>query len=270
MSKDTSERVRLQAIIGLIHFNSPKAVKALLATIELPMDYYIDYALKESFKQLELVWLDMFKSDKNFLADDSAKARYLLLSIPQTLHDPGPGFFKDDPDWEKYARNPLSRKDFDELANVPAVTTFLENQKRSSELSEGQNHLDKGKTIIHLSTLPAKMLFDKQTIKVTAGSDVVLLFDNPDGMAHNVVIIKPGSIDKVGHAAEEMAKTKNGYEKNFVPDLPEVLFATPLVNAGNKFRLEFKAPGQPGDYPFICSFPGHWQVMKGIIKVIKP
>jgi azurin len=114
------------------------------------------------------------------------------------------------------------------------------------------------------------MLFDKQTIKVTAGSDVVLLFDNPDGMAHNVVIIKPGSIDKVGHAAEEMAKTKNGYEKNFVPDLPEVLFATPLVNAGNKFRLEFKAPGQPGDYPFICSFPGHWQVMKGIIKVIKP
>lgn len=270
MSKDTSERVRLQAIIGLSHFNSPKAVKALLAITDLPMDYYIDYALKESLKQLEPVWLGMFKKDKNFLADDSAKANYLLLSIPQTLHDPGPGFFRDDPDWEKYARNPLSQKDFAELADVPAITTFLKNQKTAPELSESQNPLDKGKTIIHLSTLPAKMLFDKQAITVTAGASVVLMFDNPDAIAHNVVIIKPGSIDKVGYAAEEMAKAKDGYEKNFVPDLPEVLFATPLVNAGNKFRLEFKAPSQPGDYPFICSFPGHWLVMKGIIKVVKP
>lgn len=269
MSKDTSERVRLQAIIGLSHFNSPKAVKALLDVTGLPMDYYIDYALKESLKQLEPVWLGMFKKDKNFLAGDSAKARYLLLSIPLTLHDPGPGFFKDDPDWQQYAREPLSQKDFDAMADAPAIRTFLKNQESQPVLSVSQESSDKGKTIIHLSTLPAKMLFDKQTLSVTAGSDVVLLFDNPDAMAHNVVIIKPGSVDKVGHAAESMAKTKDGYEKNFVPDLPEVLFATPLVNAGNKFRLEFQAPTQPGDYPFICSFPGHWQVMRGIIKVVK-
>ncbi|WP_460640012.1 plastocyanin/azurin family copper-binding protein [Larkinella harenae] len=45
------------------------------------------------------------------------------------------------------------------------------------------------------------------------------------------------------------------------------MFATPLVNSGKNFRLEFKAPTQPGDYPFLCSFPGHWRVMQGILRV---
>jgi azurin len=49
--------------------------------------------------------------------------------------------------------------------------------------------------------------------------------------------------------------------------MSEVLFATPLVNAGKTFRLDFKAPDTPGEYPFICTFPGHWRIMKGVIKV---
>jgi azurin len=46
-----------------------------------------------------------------------------------------------------------------------------------------------------------------------------------------------------------------------------VLFATPLVNGGTTFQLDFKAPDKPGEYAFICSFPGHWRMMKGILKV---
>jgi azurin len=86
-------------------------------------------------------------------------------------------------------------------------------------------------------------------------------------MAHNVVIVTAGSDEKVGKAADEMASLKDGYERNFVPKLPEVLFATPLVNGGETFQLDFKAPDKPGAYPFICSFPGHWRMMKGILKV---
>ena len=41
-----------------------------------------------------------------------------------------------------------------------------------------------------------------------------------------------------------------------------------VFNAGESFQLNFKAPSEPGDYPFICSFPGHWRMMKGILKVI--
>ena len=131
--------------------------------------------------------------------------------------------------------------------------------------------LDNTGTIeIKITTLPAKMLFDKNTITIPSGRAITLVFDNPDQMPHNVVIMKPGAYEKVGKAADAMVGLKDGFEKNFVPSIPEVLFATPLVNTGKSFRLNFKAPDTPGDYPFICSFPGHWRLMKGIFRVIEP
>ena len=31
--------------------------------------------------------------------------------------------------------------------------------------------------------------------------------------------------------------------------------------------LRFMAPTEPGEYPYICSFPGHWTIMKGVMVV---
>jgi azurin len=31
--------------------------------------------------------------------------------------------------------------------------------------------------------------------------------------------------------------------------------------------LRFTAPKKPGDYPYICTFPGHWIIMKGVMVV---
>jgi glucose/arabinose dehydrogenase/azurin len=123
---------------------------------------------------------------------------------------------------------------------------------------------------IKLVAIEAKMAFDKKALSVPAGRAVTLVFENPDLMPHNVVIVKPGSAEKVGEAADAMASLKDGFEKNFVPATPDVLFATPLVNSGKSFRLDFKAPSEPGEYPFICSFPGHWRVMQGILTVTDP
>lgn len=120
---------------------------------------------------------------------------------------------------------------------------------------------------IKLIAIEAKMAFDKKALNVPAGRAVTLVFENPDLMPHNVVIVKPGTAEKVGEAADAMATLKDGFEKNFIPSTPDVLFATPLVNPGKTFRLDFKAPTEPGDYPFICSFPGHWRVMQGILTV---
>lgn len=122
---------------------------------------------------------------------------------------------------------------------------------------------------VQVSTLPSKMLFDKQVIVIPAGRPVVITFNNPDEMPHNFVIIKGGAIEKVGKAADAMGAGKEGFEKNFVPDLPEVLYSTPLVNPGDDATLEFTAPAVAGEYAFICSFPGHWQMMRGVLKVVK-
>jgi azurin len=49
--------------------------------------------------------------------------------------------------------------------------------------------------------------------------------------------------------------------------MPEVLFYTPLINPDGRFNLKFKVPSIKGKYPFICSFPGHWRIMQGVMEV---
>jgi len=88
-------------------------------------------------------------------------------------------------------------------------------------------------------------------------------------MQHNFVIVKPKMLSKVGQAGDKMIKDAKGSEKNFVPTMSEVLFSSTLVNPGQSFKLTFKAPSVVGDYPYLCSFPGHWTLMNGIMKVTK-
>ena len=120
---------------------------------------------------------------------------------------------------------------------------------------------------VTIAAVPSKMIFDKDTIAIPAGKEITLIFENPDEMPHNLLILSPGSFEKVGKAADEMMSKPDGFEKHFVPDMPEVLFATPLINRHETFVLKFTAPEEPGEYPFICSFPGHWRMMKGIVNV---
>lgn len=274
MSQDPALRVRLEAIAALSHFKSEASVKALLATTELPVDDYIDYALQESFKHLKPVWMEMFQKDKDFLADDPEKANRLLQPLASEISLDVPGFLKEDPLWPKYAVQPLSQEDYKTLEEATAVSKFRISQGKLTDSNKGgsipaTSGSKKEEIVVHLAAVPGKMLFDKNTITIPAGKSISLIFENRDQMPHNVVIIKPGSNEKVGKAADDMASLKDGYEKNFVPNMPEILFATPLVNADKTFQLDFTAPDAPGEYPFICSFPGHWRMMKGIIKVVK-
>jgi azurin len=66
-----------------------------------------------------------------------------------------------------------------------------------------------------------------------------------------------------------LAQDPNGADRNYIPRMPEVLQATPLVNPNEKVTLTFTAPDKPGEYPYICTFPGHWRIMQGVMKVVK-
>ena len=274
MARDPAPRVRLEAIVALSHFEDESSVSALLETTELPTDYYIDYALEESFKHLKPVWMEMFKKDREFLAHEPEKANRLLYPLAsQDALNAEEYFVKDDPLWHAFSYRALSEKDYEELLDVTAVNNFRLNYKAPADVHQPPSNEKTGSQkangiVIHLAALSGIMLFDKTIVTIPAGKEISLVFENSDQMAHNVLIIKPGSDEIVGKAADAMAALKDGYERNFVPDLPEVLFATPLVNGGESFQLNFKAPSEPGDYPFICSFPGHWRMMKGILKVL--
>ena len=267
MSKDPSPKVRLQAIVSLSHFKNEASVMALLAASEMPMDDYIEYALKESFKHLQPIWTNIFKKDKNFLSAAPKKVDLLLQPLSSSKVLKMPGYFKDDPAAAKYTRKPFSEQDYNDLADVKAVVDFRKRQTEKSAAVITDKGPDRSRTVINLSTISSKMAFDKTVINISAGSLVTLFFSNPDEMPHNVVIVKPGTSELVGNASDAMASLKDGYEKNFVPAIPEVLYATPLVTTGTTFRFDFKAPDKPGEYPFICTFPGHWRMMKGVIRV---
>jgi azurin len=126
--------------------------------------------------------------------------------------------------------------------------------------------LDADKVIV-LKTIPNKMEYDLKTLEVEAGQTVAIIFENVDFMQHNLLIAKPGTLETVGAAADKMAADANGAEKNYIPDVPELLYSTRLVNPGEKVVLTFTAPSEPGDYPYLCTFPGHWRIMNGILKV---
>lgn len=143
---------------------------------------------------------------------------------------------------------------------------FVDNNIRkaeSTELSSTSSHA----TVIKLKVIKNEMKYDLKEFSVEAGKEVEIVFENPDFMQHNLLITQIGALETVGKAADKLALDPKGAEKNYVPDLPEVLFATKLVNPQQTVTLKFVAPSKPGDYPFVCTFPGHWSLMNGVMKV---
>ncbi len=108
--------------------------------------------------------------------------------------------------------------------------------------------------------------YDKTNITVKAGAKLKLTFNNTDDMPHNVVITTPGSVDEVGVAALNMGLS--GERLHYVPQSSKVLFYTGLLQPGKAETIYFTAPSVPGNYPFVCTYPGHYLVMRGTIKVV--
>lgn len=107
-----------------------------------------------------------------------------------------------------------------------------------------------------------QLLFDKTSFTVKAGEKVKLTFNNTSAMQHNWVLVKPGTAEKV--AQDSIAA---GLAKGWLALGPNVLAHTKLVDAKKSDTIEFVAPSKPGDYPFICTFPGHAMTMKGVLTV---
>jgi azurin len=120
---------------------------------------------------------------------------------------------------------------------------------------------------VTLSVIPGQMKFDQTTIAARAGQRVEIAFKNIDDMPHNVVIFRRGSMAAYEKELFGSMNEPNAQLRGFVPDSPNVLFASQLMNAGESTVLAFDAPGEPGEYPFVCSFPGHWVSMRGVLKV---
>ena len=126
-----------------------------------------------------------------------------------------------------------------------------------------------GVNVLRLGTLHEQMFFDKIQLVAEAGKPVELVFQNSDAMQHNWVLVAVGAVDEIGLATEKMPPQPDAQGRLYVPASPKVLQATKMLNPNDTLRLRFNAPSEPGDYPYLCTYPGHWQRMRGVLKVVK-
>jgi putative heme-binding domain-containing protein len=125
-----------------------------------------------------------------------------------------------------------------------------------------------GVSVFVLRAIPEQMLYDKTLIVVEAGKPVEIVLINDDTMPHNLVITAPGALEEIGNAAEKMSLAPDAQGRVYVPDSPKVLHATRMVESGRQVKLSFTAPTTPGDYPYVCTYPGHWRRMTGTLAVV--
>jgi uncharacterized protein len=121
--------------------------------------------------------------------------------------------------------------------------------------------------VLTLGVLPDVMKYDRAELTVKAGVSAKLVFKNADHMPHNALILRPGTTEAVGTLADTMLADPQALAKNYTPASADVLFTVPLVNPGETAELVFTAPAQPGRYPILCTFPGHWRLMQATLVV---
>ena len=145
-----------------------------------------------------------------------------------------------------------------DMSTMPEVVSA----KRVNKMPESWN--GKADITLTLGTLPG-LKFDKDKMQVKAGAKVKLVFNNNDDMLHNLVIVKPNTVNEIGQAALNLGL--KGPEMAYVPASDNVLYHTGLMQPESSESIYFTAPTEKGDYTFVCTFPGHYTVMQGVLRV---
>ena len=127
---------------------------------------------------------------------------------------------------------------------------------------------------IVITTMEAKMMYDKASFSVKPNAKIKLVLKNLDSLPHNLIICTPGK-KKGGDKGKEVIDAvlklgDKGVEQNWEPKgHPRILKSSGMVQPKEATTIFFKAPGKEGNYPYICTFPGHYQLMNGMMKVSK-
>lgn len=111
------------------------------------------------------------------------------------------------------------------------------------------------------------MEYEQKEITVHPGQTVRLTFQNTatnPAMSHNIVVLAMNaSVNDVGQAAMSAADT------DYIPAGfdDQILAHTVMAAPGETVTVEFTAPAE-GEYTYICTFPGHYMMMQGTMRVV--
>ncbi|WP_437231098.1 DUF6797 domain-containing protein [Planctomicrobium sp. SH661] len=109
--------------------------------------------------------------------------------------------------------------------------------------------------------------FDQREIVAKPGEVLELTFENADVVPHNWALIKPGKLEAIGQLSNQLVSDPDAYPRQYIPESDDVLAYVDIVDPGKNSTIFFQLPQEPGRYPFVCTFPGHWSVMNGVLSV---
>lgn len=147
------------------------------------------------------------------------------------------------------------------IGDTPSTETADDSETRQA--SEDATDAEDGDVVEITIEGNDQMRFNKDEIRVKAGQTVRLTLKHvgemdKNVMGHNWVLLKPGiTVNEFGQEAVQ-AKAND-----YIPEGTDAVIAhTKMVGGGESDTIEFEAP-EAGTYDFLCSFPGHYSVMKG-------
>ena len=114
-----------------------------------------------------------------------------------------------------------------------------------------------------------QMMFNTKKFEVNVGDKVALTLKNTGKiplktMGHNLVILHPGTPLAV-FAGKAAADKKEALPQE--PEMRKFIFAnTRRLGGGESHTIHF-IPKIAGEFPFICTTPGHFSQMQGVMSV---
>ena len=158
-----------------------------------------------------------------------------------------------------------SQQEFVEFTRLGQELAGLLPAKEATPLRRAFREL--GVSVFVIKSVREQMRYDTNQIVVQAGKPFEIIFENIDVMPHNLVVVKPGTREAIGNAANVMPPTPDRLGRAYVPAGDDVIAATKMLEPGQKQKLFIQAPRTPGNYEFVCTFPGHWLIMWGTLVV---
>lgn len=127
---------------------------------------------------------------------------------------------------------------------------------------------------VEISTLVAQMKYNRVSFSAKPGEILKINLKNPDDLPHNLVLCKPAKGNKNDKGKEVadavIALGVDGVLQNWIPNKhPRLIAHTGMVNPKEEGSVTFLVPKKEGPYPYVCTFPGHAQMMNGVMIVTK-
>lgn len=200
---DADGQVRFAALLALAEFPElPRAGAAIRAAISKP-DFVADRWTVDAAKIAAAV------HGKDFLegisSADIASARAIASATWRNLIPDGD--FKSVP----------------AAGGLPAGWSFMNRRGTidAAIVEQGRN----SRRALELGVIPDVMKYSKTELRLRAGQRARLVFKNNDHMQHNVLILRPGTIEAVGALADQMLTDSQALAKNLCP--PQVTCCSP-------------------------------------------